>query len=370
MKINVLKYTLVKALTTAQKAVSTKGLNPIMQCFLIEAKDGKIKVTGNDLELGIEATISTGLVSEEGRFCVEAKLFSDIIRKLPDTDISLELENNVLKIKADKAKFNISVMDADKFSEIPNVEKETGIQLSQMALRDVIRQTIFATSDNEASKMMTGEHIEVNSNVLTITALDGHRIAQRKVELGGTNPDVDIVIPAKTLSEIIKIIGSDADKMVNISFTKSHALFEFDETRVVSRLLDGTYYNVKTMLQMAPPIHVRVDRKDLLATMDRATLLIQATDTKPVILTIKDDNVMYVRLNTSLGSMNEEISVEKQGPEVVIGLNNRFIIEVLNSIEEDEVDIYFDGSKMPCLVKSDTYLYVVLPISIGNVATA
>ena len=237
MIIKCKKNLLTSAINIVSKAVSTKTTMPILECILLKAEGGKVYLTANNLELGIE-TVIDATVLEEGQVALEAKIFSDIIRKLPDSEIDLETTSDIrVDIRCEKSKFTIPCRSGDEFSPLPAIEKENSIRISQMALRDIIRQTIFSVSDNESTKMMTGEYFEVKDNQLIVISLDGHRISRRKINLAGENKDVKVVVPGKTLQELSKIINGDAEDMVDIFFSDRHLLFEFEDTRVVSRLI-------------------------------------------------------------------------------------------------------------------------------------
>ena len=234
-------------------------------------------------------------------------------------------------------------------------------------MRDIVRQTIFSVSDNENSRMMTGEHFEVKNNELTVTSLDGSRISMRKVALKGDNSDIDAIVPGRTLKDIIRIINGGADDSVDIYFTDSHMLFEFENTRVVSRLIEGEYFKIAHMLSMDTSLLVKANRSELMGCIDRASLLIQETDKKPIIVSVKNDNNLYIRLDTNMGSIKEEMEIEKDGKEIVIGFNPSFIMDALRVIDDDKVNIYMNDSKSPCLIKDneETFTYIILPININ-----
>ena len=345
---------------------------PILECILIRAKGGFLTLTANNLELAIE-TVVDATILEEGQVALEAKLFSDIIRKLPDSEIDLESSSDIrVNISCEKSRFAISCRNGDEFSPIPDVEKEKCIQISQMGLRDLIRQTIFSISDNENLKMMTGVSFEVAKNTLIVITLDSHRISLRKVALRGDNPELKVIIPGKTMQELSKIINGGADDLVDIYFSNSHALFEFEDTRVVTRLVDGDYYKIANMMSIGHTLKVKANKKELMGCIDRASLLIQETDKKPIVVSVKNDNNLYVRLVTNMGSMNEEIEIENEGDEIIIGFNPKFMMDALRVIDDDEVSIYMTDAKNPCMIKDDddTYNYVILPIAINTEAYA
>ena len=248
MKLVFTKSNLNKAVGIVMKAVPTRTTMNILECILIDATTNEIKFTGNDMELGIE-TIVEGEIIEKGKIAIDAKLFSEIVRKLPDNDITLTTDsNNNALITCEKSKFNIAGKSGDDFSYLPAIIKDKMITLSQFQLKEVINQTIFSIAINDNNKMMTGELFEVNEGTLKVVGLDGHRIAIRNIKLEGRSDDVRVVIPGKTLQEISKILNADAESFVNIYFTNNHVLFEFDQTMVVSRLIEGEYFRIDQML--------------------------------------------------------------------------------------------------------------------------
>ncbi len=368
MRIKCMKSTLISGLNTVAKAVSTKTTMPILECILLSAEGGKLLLTANNMELGIETEIDATIL-EEGKVALEAKLLTDIIRSLPDSEIDLETSSDIrVDIKCEKSRFTVPCRNGDEFTYLPVIEKEKSIEISQLTLKDIIRQTIFSVSDNENSKMMTGESFEVVDNQLIVVSLDGHRISRRKIDLRGDNPSISCVVPGKTLVELSKIISGGAEDLVDIYFSDQHILFEYDKTRVVSRLIDGEYYKIATMMTMGYDLKIKANKRDLMGIISRAGLLIQETDKKPIVVNVKNDNNLYVRLDTNLGSMKEEMEIEKEGGEIIIGLNPKFMLDVLRVIDEDTVELYMTDSKNPCIIKDEkeSYVYIILPITINT----
>ncbi|MCM1084682.1 MAG: DNA polymerase III subunit beta [Clostridium sp.] len=367
MKITCSKANLLAALNIVSKAVSTKTTMPILECILIDVYSDSIKMTANDLELGIE-TVLDGKVIEMGRIAIEAKIFNDIVRKLPDSEVIIESTPDYKTIiRCEKAKFTLSSKSGEDFTELPEIEKEKKITISQFTLKEVIRQTIFSISDNENNKLMTGELFEVKNGKLTVVSLDGHRISLRNINLKEGGDNVSVVVPGKTLGELYKIINGGVDDMVNIYFTDNHILFEFENTVVVSRLFEGEYYKIVNMLSMDYKIKVEVNNKELLDCIDRASLLIKESDKKPIIVSIKDDNNMYLTVDTFMGSMNEEIEIDKEGEEIIIGFNPKFVMDVLKVIDDEKITMYMKDAKSPCIIRDveENYIYVVLPVNIN-----
>ena len=358
---------LMIGVNTVLKAVSTKSTLPILECILIEAMNHQIKMTANDMELAIE-TIIDGDILEEGKIAVEAKLFSEIIRKLPNNDVTVDVADNYqMKITCEKAKFNIMGKPGDDFSYLPVIEKEKSIRVSQFTLKELIRQTIFSISDNENNKLMTGELFEVTGNKLTVVSLDGHRISIRNVELEGENDPVKVVVPGKTLSDISKILSGELNDMVNIYFTDKHILFEMEKTKVVSRLLEGEYYRINRMLSPDYETKIVLNKKEFFSCIDRATLLIKESDKRPIILNIGESQ-MELQVSTSIGSMKEEMEINRTGKDIMIGFNPKFLMDALRVIDDEEITIYMVNPKAPCFIKDEkeSYIYLILPVNFNH----
>lgn len=369
MKIICNKSNLAKGVSIVSKAVPSKTTMPILECILIDASMDVIKLTANDMELGIETKIE-GEIVEHGIIALNAKIFSEIVRKLPDNDVVIETESdNQAMITCEKAKFNIAAQSGEDFSYLPVVEKENSITISEFTLKEVIRQTIFSIADNDTNKMMTGELFEINDNILRVVSLDGHRISIRKIELNDNYGSEKVIVPGKTLQEISKIIGGEAEETVEISFTKNHIVFEFNQTMVVSRLIEGDYFRIDQMLSSDYETKVRVNKRELLDCIDRATLLIKEGDKKPIIINIGDD-VMELKIKSQIGTMDEEVVITKEGKDLLIGFNPKFLIDSLRVIDDEEVDLYFMNAKAPCFIKDEqqSYIYLILPVNFNAAA--
>lgn len=364
MKIVCTKSNLVKGVSIVSKAVPSKTTMSILECVLIDATTDIIRLTANDMELGIQTDIE-GEIIERGMIAIDAKFFSEIVRKLPDSDVIIETDESLqTTIVCEKAKFNISGKPGDEFSYLPIIEKEESIEVSQFTLKEVIRQTIFSIADSDSNKLMTGELFEIKNNMLRVVSLDGHRISIRKIALDADVTDKKLVVPGKTLIEISKILSGEAESKVNISYTSNHIVFEFDNTVVVSRLLEGEYFKIDQMLSSDYDTKVRINKKELLNCIDRATLLVKEGDKKPIIISIGDE-IMELKIKSQIGSMNEEIMINKEGKDLLIGFNPKFLIDALRVIDDEEVTLYLMNAKAPCFIKDDneTYIYLILPVN-------
>lgn len=214
---------------------------------------------------------------------------------------------------------------------------------------------------------MTGELFEIKNNYLKIVSLDGHRIAIRRMELKKDYADRKVVVPGKTLNEISKILSGEIDDIVNIYFSKNHILFEFDQTIVVSRLIDGEYFRIDQMLSSDYETKIKINKKEFLDCIDRATLLVREGEKKPIIIEITD-NSMELRIDSAMGSMNENIDIDKEGKDILIGFNPRFLIDALKVIDDETISIYLVNPKAPCFIRDDeeNYTYLILPVNINQ----
>ena len=369
MKLVCSKANLLNGVQIVSKAVPNKTTMSILECILIDASKGVIKLTANDMELGIE-TIIEGDIVEKGIIAIDAKIFLDIVRKLPDSDITVETDSSYkMTITCEKAKFNIIGKSGDDFSYLPKIKREDCIVISQFTLKEVVRQTIFSIADNDNNKLMTGELFDIKDNTLKVVSLDGHRISIRKIELKNSYEPKKVVVPGKSLNEISKILPGDTDKDVSIYFTPKNIVFEFDNTTVVSRLIEGEYFRIDQMLSSDYETKVKINKKELLSCIDRATLLVKEGDKKPIIITINDES-MELKINSIIGSMNEEIDITKQGKDMMIGFNPKFLIDALRVIDDEEIDIYLVNPKAPCFIKDaeEKYIYLILPVNFNVVS--
>lgn len=369
MKLICSKTNLLKGVSIVSKAVPTRTTMNILECILIDASANEIKLTANDTELGIETKIE-GEIVERGIIAIDAKIFSEIVRKLPDNNVTIETDSSFKTlITCEKAKFNIVGKSGDDFSYIPFVERKDCITMSQFTLKEIIRQTLFSIADNDNNKIMTGELFEITENQLKVVSLDGHRISIRNIELKDNYENKKVVVPGKTLNEISKILPGTAEEDVNLFITENHIIFEFDRTTVVSRLIEGEYFKIDQMLSSDYETKIKINKRELLDCIDRATLLVKEGDKKPIIINVTD-STMELKIISMIGSMNEDIDISKDGKDIMIGFNPKFFIDALKVIDDEEVTLYMVNPKAPCFIKDDkdSYIYLILPVNFNTAA--
>ncbi len=367
MKLVFNQTDLMNSVNIVMKAIPGKTTMPILQCIMIDASRSRILFTGNDMELGIETEVK-GTIIESGKIALDAKILSDIVRKLPNNEVTIVTDDKyTATITCEKAKFVIPGKSGEDFAYLPTIETRASVAISQFSLKELIRQTIFSIAVNENNKLMTGELFEIKNNVLRVVSLDGHRIAIRNLELKDNCPDLKVVVPGKTLSEISKIISGEGSEMVTINFSSNYILFEFDQTVVLSRLIEGEYFQIDQMLSSDYDTKIEINRQEFISCIDRATLLVRESDKMPVIMDIADTG-MNIQITTPLGSMNESMGVIKTGKDIVIGFNPRLLLDALRVIDDESVTLYFVNAKAPCFIRDDknTYIYLILPVNISR----
>lgn len=366
MNLKFQKAQLVNALSIVMKAVSTKTSSVILESILISASDNRVVLDATDTELSIQTEVDAVIV-KAGGVVLNAKLFSEIVRKFDGTESLIELDvDNDFKttIKCEQAVFNIMGIDPVEFIPMPKIDRDAFISLSQFSLKEVIRQTEFSTAISDINRMMGGELIDVKNNVAKFVTLDGHRMSIRNIELMGEYEDQKCVVPIKSLQEVMRIIDSDTQKNVNIYFSKDHILFEFDRTLVLSRILDGEFFRIESMLSNDYDTKVNVSRIKLQSAIEQSMILIRENEHKPMILDI-ENGMLKLSVNSSLGFMDAKVNIEKSGSDLKIAFNPKFLVDALKVIDDDFVNIYFTNAKSPCFIRDDknTYTYLILPVN-------
>lgn len=282
MKIICSKSNLLNGVNTVAKAVPSKTTMSILECILIDTTKGEITLTANDMELGIE-TVIEGEIVEKGIIALDARIFLEMVRKLPDNDVTIQTDPSYkTTITCEKAKFNIVGKSGEDFSYLPQIERSESICLSQFSLKEAVRQTIFSIADNGTNKILTGELFEIKENIIKIVSSDGLRISLRRINLKNSYPSRKVIVPGKTLNEVSKILPGDVDRDVNIFFTDKHILFEFDQTTVVSRLIEGDYLKIDNILSADYETKVKINKKEFQSCIDRSTLLVKEGEKSPL----------------------------------------------------------------------------------------
>ncbi|MCI8273845.1 MAG: DNA polymerase III subunit beta [Clostridia bacterium] len=367
MKIVCYKDNILKALNSVVKGVASKTTMPILEGILIQTNDNEIKLTTYDLEIGIEYVMECE-VKEQGSTVVNAIMFNEIMRKLPDTEIHISLnENNFLEIECEGSLYKLATMNPEEFPELPKIEIENSIELEQNILKTMIRKTIFAVSSEENRQIFTGCLFEVENNKLNVVAVDGFRLALRNVYLQNKVNDFKAVIPGRTLNEINKILLESFDT-IKIGIAKNQALFEMEKCKIVTRTLDGEFLNYKSVIPTNWETRIKVNKNNLQNCFERISLISSSSIEKekkyPVKVSI-DIGKVTISCTNQTGDAKEEIYVSTEGKNLEVGFNPKYFLDSLKVIEDEEVFVEFGTSISPCLVKSvenNDYVYMILPI--------
>ena len=371
MKFVCYKDTIIKALNSVVKGVASKTTMPILEGILIQTNDDEIKLTTYDLEIGIEYKMQCNVI-ENGSTVVNAIMFSEIIRKLPDSEINICVnEDNLLIIECEGALYKLATMNPDEFPELPKIEVENSISLEQSSLKSMIRKTIFAVSNDDNKPIFSGCLFEIKDNKLNIVAIDGFRLALRNINLPVRVNDFKAVIPARTLNEIIKIL-SDSFEEVKMGVSKNQALFEMENCKLVTRLLEGEFLNYKSVIPNSWKTKVRVNKDDLLNSFERISLISSSAIEKekkyPVKVTV-DIGKMTISCTNQTGDAKEEVFISTEGEFLEAGFNPKYFLDCLKAIDDEEICLEFGTNISPCLIKSvdeNNYIYMILPIRLKN----
>ena len=366
MKLICSKENLADGINIVQKAVPSKTTLPILEGLLLDASK-KFRLTGNDLEIGIECTVEAD-IQEQGSIVINSRIFGDIIRKMPDSEVLIEVKDgDVVIIECENSHFEIKGMQASGFPRIPDIKKENALKISQKIIREMIRQTLFAVSIDENRYILRGSLFECKDNNLTIVSVDGFRLALRKFDLEGDIKEFSVVIPGKTLNEILKIL-EPVDDEISIYSSSNQIMFDIGRCKIVSRLLEGEFLNYRSVIPEEYETKVRINAKDMLESIERAYLITMGEKRYPVIFNIVDDKVI-ITAKTNIGSVREEIRVEMEGGKLDIAFNPIYFIEALKAIEDEHIDIFFTTSVGQCIIRpisGDRYVYLIVPVRFKN----
>lgn len=362
MKFICEKQKLQEGISISSKAITGKTTMPILEGIYISAKNNQLKLIGSDMDVSIETMVDAD-IKEEGSIVIDSRIFGEIIRKLPNSEIIIEtLENEIIQITCQKSVFNLVYMNGDDYPELPKINESLSVEVPQNILKSMIRGTSFAIAQDETRPILQGILFEVKDKKLNLVALDGYRLAIRTEFLDNDN-DIEVVIPGKTLNEVSRIL-EDISDIVKITFTDNHILFNLSNTKIISRLLDGKFVNYSSLLPQEYKILLDVKKQELQNCIERASLMAKDSNSNLIKLDIQEEN-MIITSNSQLGKVREELNINLQGGEIQIAFNSKYLLDVLKNIEDDEVKLEMTSGVSPCVIKcknTDNSKYLVLPV--------
>lgn len=369
MKVICQTQKLSEACQIIQRSVSQKTSIPALEGILLKALGDELILTGYDMDLGINTSISAR-VNEPGSIILNAKTLCDILRYLPGENVVIEKQDERFKymIRSEDTEYTILGIDSGDYPELPKIEESYPIVVEQVKLREMIRQTIFAVAVNDSTKVVhTGIKFEITGGNIRLIALDGFRLAIRNEEIDYEGEDVSFIVPSKTLNEILKILN-DEEGTVSISVGKRHIIFEIGEYYIISRLLEGEFLNYKTAIPLNCSTTVKVSTKSLIESIERTSLIITDKIKSPIKCSFSENSIKISSV-TSIGTAHDRIAAEIEGNSLEIGFNNKFLLDALKVSDVDEVKIELNGPTSPILIldpDSDKFLFLVLPVRLKN----
>lgn len=364
MKFSCEKALLQSAIAVTSRAVAPKSPIPALEGILLEANE-TLRLTGYNLETGIR-TLVPAQIERGGSLVLSARLFGEIIRKLPDDVVVFSADHYMVNISCGVSRFNILATDPEDFPELPDVEDKNGFSIPGGKLGSMIRQTIFAVSDNESRPIHTGSLFEVDDTGLTVVSVDGYRLALRHetLEQRAGSAAFSFVVPGSALSEVEKICGDSTD-VAEVTQGERHVLFRMGETTLVSRRLEGEFLAYRQAIPRNNTIQVIGDTRTLLTSIDRVSLII-SDKLKSPLRCVFGENVLKITTKTGIGDAYDQCAVEGDGNNLEIGFNNRYLIDALKAAPADRVRLEFSSGVAPCVILpaegEENFLYMVLPV--------
>lgn len=365
MKLYASRENLLYGVNIVQRAVSTKNPLPILSGILITAEGDTLKFTATDLEMGIECTVPVTVI-EPGSVVVTAKYFSEVVRRLPDTRIELEVNqnNHSTSIRYGESEISIHGMSPEDFPILPQLDREKSVTINGGLFRNMIKQVAFAASSDNSRPIFTGVLLEIKEEQLIIVATDTHRLAFRSGKIASSHnlDNLSVIIPGKTISEISKIASEESQ--VQLTFTENQVLFEIDNICLISRLINGQFPNYNQVIPQGHKSRIRIKSKDFLEAMERASLMTKE-GSSVVKIAIEELSMNITSNSPDIGRIYEQLPIYLEGEQTTISFNSRYLLDVLKVADDDEVYLELTGSLSPGIVKpvgNQNYLYLILPI--------
>ncbi|MDR3051150.1 MAG: DNA polymerase III subunit beta [Oscillospiraceae bacterium] len=358
---------LIAGLSTSTRALAARSTMPILEGLLLETCAQGLRLTCTDLALGIE-TVVPAQVSEEGRIVLPGRLFSEIVRKLPGGEMELSTNDTFFSvIRCQNSRTNLAGLDPLEYPELPQVEDGNLVAIPQNALRSMIQTTCFAIATDETRPILTGCLLEISPEEVRLVALDGFRLALRRMPLGQNIEPTQAVIPGKVLSELAKVLP-DTSEPASLNIGRTHLTVDMGDTRVVTRLLEGEYIRYRQILPEDWQTRVKVRRADLENAIERASLIAREGKNNLVRFHVTGEQLLLTS-NAELGDVQEDISIYLEGKDIDIAFNVRYISDVLKILADDEICLRFNTNVSPCVIcppEGDDYTYLVLPVRVFN----
>ena len=361
------KALLSSAIDGVSKAVTLRSSIPALEGILLKAEGFQLTLTGYDLEMGITTTIEAN-VRQAGEIVLSAKLLGDMVRRLPSGEINIYTnESGNATIKGGVAEFDILAMSASDYPDLPTPGADHTLTIKANMLRGMIEKTLYAVSQDDKKPAHTGELFAIEEDKLTVVALDGYRLAivERPVQ---AEKHIRIIIPAKTLTEVNKLLGDDEDD-VHISANRRFVVFNSGNYTILSRLIEGEFLNYANVIPNGCKTRVVLETRDFIDTIERASLIITERLKNPLRILFDASGKVTVRCQTNLGKVVDEFSAQVEGDPVEIGFNNRYLLDALRNARCEKVVLELSGPLSPVKIlpeEGEDFIYLVLPVRFKN----
>lgn len=368
MKLTCEKHFLQAAVAVASRAAASKSPIPSLEGLLLEAGND-LRVTGYDLKKGIYSSIEAE-VREPGSVVLEAKLFGEMVRRMPDGMVSIESdEKGMTVVKCGKTEFSFMGMDPDDYPELPSVDGLRTYTIAQKTIKSMINQSIFAVSDNDSRPVYTGSKFEIEDGVLTLVSVDGYRLALRREKIEGDEGTDEFIVPGAALSDLERICPSDGEENVRISVGGNHVSFSVGKTVIVTRRLEGDFLNYRKAVPENFKYEINVNRGELLRAVDRVSLIVDEKTKNPVRMSF-DDGIINCVCVTPIGKAEDVCISSGNGDGIEIGFNDKYIMEALKAAPADEITVGLNTGSSPCVISpadgGDGFKYMILPIRLKS----
>ena len=366
MKFSCLRTDLVSAVSNVSRAVSSKASIPALEGVLIKAYNNSLNISGYNLEIGITTDVEA-TIKQEGEIVLSARLFLDIVRRLPEEIVMIETDDRMVTyITCGKVDYQIVGMSSVEYPDLPTFQQTDGITVNAKVLRDMIRQTVYAVSDNNSKPIYTGSLFEISEGVLRIVAIDGFRMAIRSENVDSES-NTSFVVPGKTQLEVLKLITDDEEN-VEIIVGQRHITFKINSYKVISRLIEGTFLDYKSTIPTGEKTELVINTRMMIDSVERMSLLNSERIQSPVRCKF-NENEIRMSCASAVGRANDVINVPIIGESVEIGFNNRYMLEALKNTDTDEVKMVLNGAVSPIVikpVKGDSFLSIFVPVRLAN----
>lgn len=367
MKLNCNRNILIEALNNVTRAVPQKSTIPALEGIKFELDKNTLLLTGYDLELGICRSINVES-EDSGKFVISARLFTEIIRKMDSETVNINIDENLkVNITGEAAEYNISAFEADEYPDLPEYDTDESFTFPQHILKNMINQTSYAVAADDKKPILTGELFDIENGSFNMVAIDGYRLAVRH-EIIQNDIKYNFVVKSKALNEMAKLLKDDETENAVIHVSRKHIVFEINGYVVISRLLEGDFYNYKAAVPLSASTEIIIGTKELIGSLDRCSLLISEKMKAPV-KCIFDEGMVKISCNTPLGKFSDEISAEITGKRVEIGFNCKYLSDAVKASESDKIKMMSNGGLSPMKIvptEGDSFTFLVLPVRLKN----